>query len=207
MLGLRLLQRRRENKPINPKFLAWVTVSILVIFLFIRFFDWIDEAPRSLLPPAVTVLDDVSAINAIVPLPTETFGAELYTVGIYQITTGEIPEGTVAVVYTKDDGRFVEIDYLPGITSTQYLATHLYPTQEVTLDQEREVWIQTVDNHPRCIDYEDDLPNRCEISRHLIADLGERLLLIAADGDHATDGELIEMAKSIMFPVDAKNGE
>lgn len=200
MLALRLLRRRRDEQPTNLKFLLWVAIAILAVFLFLRFFDWIDDEERSLLPvtEALIILDDLEALDAIAPLPTNTFGAELYTAGIYRSTIGEIPEGAVVVVYVKDDWRFVEIDYLPGIESTQYLATHLYPTQEIKLDQERSVWIQTVDNNPRCIDYEDHIPNRCEISRHLIADLGDRLLLIAADGSHPTDGELIEMARSIL---------
>ncbi len=200
MLALRLLKRNREEKPVNLKFLAWIAVAILAAFIFMRFLAWIDDSPRSLLPhtPSLAVLDDLISLHAIVPLPSQTFEAELYTAGFYTSSIGEITEGTVATVYTKSNWRFVEIDYLPGRTSVEYLATHIYPTQEVKLDQTRSVWIQTIDERPRCIDYEDGLPNRCEISRHLIADLDGRLLLIAADGNHATDGELIEIARSIL---------
>ena len=200
MLALRLLRRNRKEKPVNLKYLAWVAIAILAVFLFLRFFDWIDDTQRSLLPqtPALAILDDLSSLENIVPLPAQTFGAELSIAGLYTLDTGEFSEGTVVVVFVKDDWRFVEIDYFPSLTATEYLATHIYPTQEIKLDQERTVWLQTIDNSPRCIDYEDDVPNRCEISRHLIADLDGRLLLIAADGDHATDGELIEMARSIL---------
>lgn len=200
MLALRLLRRRREEQPVNFKYLAWVAVAILAVFLFLRFLDWIDDTKRSLLPLTtnLTILDDPSALDAIVPLPTETFGAELYTAGIYRSTIGEVPEGAVVAVYVKDNWRFVEIDYMPGRHSTEYLATHIYPTQEIKLDQARSAWIQTVDSNPRCIDYEDDIPNRCEISRHLIVDLDNRLLLIAADGDHPSNGELIELARSVI---------
>lgn len=200
MLALRLLRRHRKEHSANLKFLAWVAIAILIVFLFLRFFDWIDDTKRSLLPQttSLTILDDSSTLDAIVPLPTVTFDAELYTAGIYRQTVDEILKGTVVVVYVKDDWRFVEIDYFPNLASTEYLATHIYPTQEIKLDQARTVWIQTVDYNPRCIDYKDDVPNRCEISRHLIADLDDRLLLIAADGDHPTDGELIELARSII---------
>lgn len=200
MLALRLLRRRRTEQPVNLKYLAWVAIAILAVFLFLRFFDWIDDTKRSLLPQttSLTILNDPSVLDTIVPLPTQTFDAELYTAGIYRQTVGEIPEGTVLIVYVKNYWRFVEVDYLPERHSTEYLATHIYPTQEIKLDQERSVWIQTLDSNPRCIDYEDDVPNRCEISRHLVADQGDRLLLIAADGDHPTDGELIEMARSII---------
>jgi hypothetical protein len=60
----------------------------------------------------------------------------------------------------------------------------------------------TVDNNTRCIDYEDTIPNRCEISRNLIFDTPSRMILIAADGTHATDGELIEIARSIIQNTD-----
>ncbi|KKW32646.1 MAG: hypothetical protein UY76_C0021G0017 [Candidatus Uhrbacteria bacterium GW2011_GWA2_52_8d] len=209
MLGTRLLfRKRREEKPVNLKFLAWIAVAILVVFVFMRFFQWIDDAQRSLLPQteSLAILDDLTSLNAIIDLPTQTFGAELYTAGIYTSSIGEIPEGSIVTVYTKDAWRFVEIDYFPGVNSAEYLATHIYPTQEVKLDQETSVWIQTLDDRPRCIDYEDGLPNRCEITRHLIAQLENHLLLIAADGDHPTDGELIEMARSIMF-FDDESGE
>ena len=200
MLALRLLRRNRKEKPVNLKYLAWVAIAILAVFLFLRFFDWNDDTQRSLLPQtsSLAILDDLSSLENIVPLPAQTFGAELSIAGLYTLDTGEFSEGTVVVVFVKDDWRFVEIDYFPSLTATEYLATHIYPTQEIKLDQERTVWLQTIDNSPRCIDYEDDVPNRCEISRHLIADLDGRLLLIAADGDHATDGELIEMARSIL---------
>ncbi|MBI4435125.1 hypothetical protein HY630_00490 [Candidatus Uhrbacteria bacterium] len=200
MLSLRLLRRRREVKPVNFKFLAWIAAAILVTFVLLRFFQWIDDTQRSLLPQTsnLAILDDLESLNAIVQLPSQTFDAALYTAGIYTSASNEIPKGSVTVVYVKDNWRFVEIDYFPGLNATEYLATHIYSTQEIKLDQETSIWIQVVDDRPRCIDYEDGIPNRCEISRHLIASLGERLLLIAADGDHPTDGELIEMARSII---------
>ena len=198
MLALKLLRRRRKEHPPNLKFLAFVAIAIIAIFLFLRFFEWIDDSQRSLLPATVTLLEGAHSLSGVVPLPEQIFNAELFAVGIYTAPVDEIPQGTIVVVYTRNDWRFVEIDYLPERDSTQYLATHIYPTQEIKIDEAHTVWIQTVDERPRCIDYEDDLPNRCEISRHLIADLNGRLLLIAADGDHPTDGELVEMAKSIM---------
>jgi hypothetical protein len=203
MLTLGSLRQRRDEHPSHLTLLTWIVIAILAVFLCIRFFDWINDEPRSLLPvtEALVILDDLEALKTIAPLPTSILDAELYTAGIYRVRFGEIPEGSVSVVYVKNGWRFVEIQYLPGISSTQYLATHRYPTQEIKLDQTHSLWIQRVDDNPRCIDYEDDAPNRCEISRHLIGELGERLLLIAADGERATDGELIELARSIIDGV------
>jgi hypothetical protein len=195
MIGFRLLRRRRNDKPVNPKILIWLAIAVAASFLFLQFWNWIEDQERTLLPAAASLIESV---DNLVPLPTETFGASIYATGLYTSSSGEIPQGTVAVVYVRDDWRFVEIDYLPNLVAQTYLNTHFYPTQEVKLDQETSVWIQTIDDRPRCIDYEDDVPNRCEISRQLIAQLDDRLLLIAADGDHPTDGEMIELARSII---------
>ena len=104
----------------NLKYLAWVAIAILAVFLFLRFFDWIDDTQRSLLPQtsALAILDDLSSLENIVPLPAQTFGAELSIAGLYTLDTGEFSEGTVVVVFVKDDWRFVEIDYFPSLTAT-----------------------------------------------------------------------------------------
>lgn len=173
---------------------------MVILFTMLRLWQWLDDTPRSLLPEVsgLALLEDYTQVTNLIPLPTDTFGAELSVVGLYSSAVNDIPAGTISIVYVRDDWRYVEIDYLPTMTVEAYLVSHIHPTQEVKLDQEQSVWIQTVDDRPRCIDYEDELPNRCEISRYLIAQLDNRLLLIAADGDHPTDGELIEMARSIV---------
>lgn len=195
MFLLRARRIRRDEQPPNAKLLLWLLVAILVAFLLLRFWSWLNPAQRSLLPTAATPVQDVATL---VPVPAQTFGADLYAVGLYTRSVEGFPRGTLTVIYVRDGWRFVEIDYLPDLVAETYLATHPAPTQEIKLDQERSVWIQTIDTHPRCINYDDDLPNRCEISRHLITDLDDRLLLIAADGTNATDGELIEMTRSIL---------
>ena len=55
------------------------------------------------------------------------------------------------------------------------------------------------------IDYEDDTPNRCEISQQLIFELDSHLVVIAIDGKSATQGEVLEIARSILS-VDDEEG-
>ncbi|NQV90140.1 hypothetical protein HQ487_01900 [Candidatus Uhrbacteria bacterium] len=205
MPAISLLFRKRntEPAPVNKKVLLFLVVAILGCVILLQYLNWTHENERSLLPnvTGLTILEDLSPLPNLVPVPSKTFGAELYQAGLYTMTVREFPEGTFALVYIKNNTRFVEIDYLPKLTTETYLSTHIYPTQEVVLDADHSLYIQTIDTQPRCIDYEDTVPNRCEISRMLIADLPNHLLLIAADGTHATDGELIEMARSIVVPT------
>lgn len=195
-----LRKKPEDNSPTDIKLFLWLIIIILSVFLFINFFTWLNPPQRSLLPQAdgLTILEQTDDVAKLVSLPTQTLDSTLYAAGLYTREISEFPKGTVSVVYVKNDWRFVEIDFLPNRTSQEYLATHIYPTQEIVLDNKNSLWILTIDSQPRCIDYEDDVPNRCEISRHLITDLEDRLLLIAADGEQATNGELIEMAKSII---------
>jgi hypothetical protein len=204
MLATRLLFRKQhENQPTSGQFLAWIAVAIIVVFIGMKFFAWIQDTPRSLLPTDrhFTLLDDLSSLGAIITLPTQTFEAELYTAGIAPSFDPSTNNSSVVAVYVRDDSRFVELDYLAGVSADTYRSTHIYPTQEIQLDSETTIWIQTIDKRPRCIDYEDDLPNQCEFSRQLIMELPHWLVLINADGTHATDGELIEMARSILMPI------
>ncbi|MDG1950202.1 MAG: hypothetical protein P8J32_05325 [bacterium] len=166
-----------------------------------QFIVWQTNEERTLITqtPGLVTFKTADDISATVILPTETFGAQVHTSGLYTQSTDTFPKGTIAVIYTRNDWRFVEIDYLPEISAEEYTLTHLFlDLQEVTLTQEYNGWMATIDKNTRCIDYEDDIPNRCEISRKLIFDTPSRMIIIAADGSHATDGELIEMAKSII---------
>jgi len=184
--------------------LILLVVAIVATMLFLRFFTFTKRTERSLLAPVpgLVVLEDLSAVQALVPIPTQTFGADLYLSALYTQTSDLIPKGTVSLVYTKGNARFIEIDYIPNISIKEYLATHLYPTEEIHLTQTKLAWMLTIDSHPRCIDYEDNIPNRCEISHYLLTESDDRLILIAADGDHPTTGEMIEIAKDLTGNVD-----
>lgn len=184
----------------HPRLLVLLAVVIAIAVVLLRFLSWLDRDERSLLTqvPGLVMFEDVGRIREMVPMPTNTFEAELYTAGMYTQMTNVFPQDTIALVYVKNDWRFVEIDYIPSMNTQSYLATHVFPKNEIKLTDDQSAWILTIDSRPRCIDYKDEVPNRCEISRHLITDLDDRLLLIAADGDHVSDGEMIEMAREIV---------
>src|SRR3989339_1445748 len=183
----------------NKKILLFLTVAILGMVILLRFLGWISSDERSLLPnvPGLALLEDSTSLVHTIPLPSQPFGADLFTAGLYTQTQGVFPKGTIVLVYTKNNNRFVEIDYLPHVNLQEYLSSFTYPREEIHLTKDQSVWMLTIDTKPRCIDYEDDIPNRCEISKQLIFELDGRLVVIAIDGKSATQGEVLEIAKSI----------
>ena len=154
----------------------------------------------------MAVLEDTTRVFQTISPPSQTFGADLFATGLYTQTQGVFPKGTIVLVYTKNNNRFVEIDYLPQVNAQEYLASFIYPREEIHLTKEQSVWIMTIDTKPRCIDYEDEIPNRCEISQQLIFEHNDRLVVIAVDGKQATQGEVLEMARSILS-VDGGMGQ
>ena len=182
-------------------------MAILGMVILLRFLGWISSDERSLLPavPGLALLEDTTSLVHTISLPSQTFGAELFTAGLYTQTQGVFPKGTIVLVYTKNDNRFVEIDYLPQSNAQEYLASFIYPREEIHLTKDQSAWMLTIDTKPRCIDYEDDTPNRCEISQQLIFELDSHLVVIAIDGKSATQGEVLEIARSILS-VDDEEG-
>ena len=187
---------------------CFVILIIIVILAagLINFVDWARPAkPLPLLTQAegmvqVETLEVISNYTqtSVTP-PQETFGAELYVAGIYTEVNDLLPQHTVALVYTRDNWRFIEIDYKP-ITLEEHLSTSRgFDPTEVVLTPEVTGTLITLDHTPRCIEPVDDrFPGKCEISTQLSFELDGTTITISADGTHATEGELIEIGRSII---------
>jgi len=207
MLLTRLLRRKKSNEP-RPERTRWVLflmIAILGSTVILKLVDTTIAPPRSLLTSAeglveISSLDQLTqySIETIAP-PAETFGAELFTIGVYTELNDVFTTGTVSLIYARDGSRYVEIDYLPDRTQQEQLALlSLYAQENVVLNETTSATIITRDNSPRCIKYDDGLPNKCEIGLQILFEKNGLLIMISGDGDHATQGELIEMAKSII---------
>ncbi len=205
MLARLLKRNQTTNRPERTRWVIFLVIAILASALFLRFVDWTISPPRSLLTQApglvqLASVEDVITYSAIVStLPTQTFNAELYVAGVYTKTNDLFPTGTVSLIYTSNKWRAFEIDYMPGRSLEEQRAILLtYPQEEVVLDDTTSATIVARNDSPRCIDYEDDLPNKCEITVQLFFMRDDILISISADGTHSTQGELIEIAKSII---------
>lgn len=181
--------------------IGWIIVAMLSIAIIIRFFSWYSADERSLLNQAAGLVTSESAEELGVTPPPETFGSELFEIGLYTQASEIFPAGTVALVYVKGGWRFVEIDYLPGRTMEEQRATYRNFPQEEAIVGDSTFVVVTLDNRARCIDYEDKIPNRCEVTRQLLIETESHLIMISADGTHATDGELLIIGRSIISPT------
>ncbi len=205
MLLTRLLRRKKSNEPRteHTRWVLFLVIAILASTVILKLIDTTIAPARSLLAtaPGLVVLSTLDQLGdtsslAITP-PTETVGGELYVIGLYKEINNVFPTGTVSLVYVKDGWRTLEVDYLPNRTLQDQLAMlSLYPREEVTLSETTSATILTRDDSPRCIDYNDGLPNKCEITHQLLFENEGLLISLSSDGDHVTVGELIEIAKS-----------
>ncbi len=174
-----------------------IGVVILIATVIIQAVNWFTADNRSLLGDVRGLIEYENVDTFELPLPADTLGAQLYQAGQYTLSTNAFPAQTWALVYVRDDWRFVEINYLPGRTLEEHKAIHQNTRQRDVNTEGLQAVLIELDKSPRCIDYEDAVPNRCEFSRQLAFELGETLITISADGENATNGELILLAQSI----------
>ncbi|MBI4437808.1 hypothetical protein HY631_02555 [Candidatus Uhrbacteria bacterium] len=205
MLLTRLLRKKNPSAP-SPARARWVlffVIAILASAIVLRLVDTTIDPPRSLLAPApglvyLSTLEQLAATTTITP-PAQTFGAELFAIGVYEEINDVFPTGTASLVYVKDGWRAFEIDYLPGRRLDEQMALlSLYTQEDIALNETTSATLVTRDTSPRCIDFEDALPNKCEITYQILFERSGLLISLSSDGDHATVGELIEMARSIL---------
>lgn len=134
-----------------------------------------------------------------VSLPEKLFGSSLYLMGIYPSATQAWPANSVSMIFTKDDARFVEMDVLPGLTldkvSPQYAA---YPQESVVINGEQKgLFIHLRSGFDCTSPKPHTVPAMCLITNMLLFEKNGTLIHLSSDGNHITQGELLEMARSI----------
>jgi hypothetical protein len=189
--------------------LGCVIPLVIVIFLaafILKLFAWLDTPSPIPLLPSTDALMQVESIadverytNATVTEPFEIYDADLHVIGIYTEPNSYLPEGSVSLVYIRDGWRFVQIDYRPNTFIDNYEpGLKEYPYEELWLTDYHSGILATIWAFPSCLSSEvEGYPGKCEVSRQLFFELGSTLVSVSADGHHATEGELIGIAKSI----------
>lgn len=200
-----LKQKTKTNRPERTKWIIFWLIAIFSSAIILHFINWTVAPPRSLLTQTdgliqLSRIEDVSSRSPFeITLPTQTFNAQFYVAGVYSQSNDVFPTGTVSIVYARDSWRAFEIDYLPKRTiEEQRSLLSVYKQEDVALDNNVWATIFKRTSNPRCIDYEDEIPNKCEITTQLLFKHNEILVLISADGTNTTQGELIEIARSII---------
>lgn len=196
------------KKPNNDKhtgnFWLIVVAAIIVIALLLRLSQWVFPASsQSLLSDSKSAiqLSKVENISKYLdwsgPIPSQTFGSELYVIGIYLSGSTSFPKNTVTLIYTKDGYRFVEISYQPNKTINEAgVAFVNFTTQEVELAGSINGLLVDIRKKSFCRAPTENNVGICQITKKLLFEKNENLIVISSDGKHASDGELIEIARS-----------
>ncbi len=176
-------------------------IVLRIVFAFI-------PAPRpDMLPKSDGLVETASAEDAqahtVLPIviPDDLLGGEIYTLGVYTKTAGALPVGSTVIVVTKSDRRFFEIVERPSTTladvTDDYAAAS---TQPVALGSSDGVLLYLSATNVPCVSPNEkwNLPGFCEVQRILLFEANGVVYSIASDGSHATDGELITLAKDML---------
>ena len=198
MLLRRIVRRNRPDREPSLRVVGGFVLAILIVALIIRLVTWLSVSDRTLLTQAPGLVTHESIDTLEITPPNDSLESALYEIGVYTQTSDTFPIGTTSLVYVRNGWRFVEIDYLPSRSIEEQRAIYRpFHQEDVLIDGHTATFVE-LDSRPRCIDYEDGLPNKCEISKQLLFHEGEYLVLISADGNHATDGELLLLAQDIL---------
>jgi hypothetical protein len=181
---------------------------VIVTAGLLRFSEWLFPVSDPILLPeeeSMIRLTDPNDISKYVDwsgqLPKKMFGGELQVIGIYPQGTAAFSKNTVAIVFIKNGYRFVEVNYQPEKKlETERIFYGSLPTQEITLTDSIKGLLVNVLEKSYCKKPSEDTIGMCQITKVLMFENNDSLVMISADGKHASDGELIEMARSIINP-------
>lgn len=135
-------------------------------------------------------------------LPDDLLGSTVYTIGVYTKGTGTLPTGSTTIVLIKNNHRFVELVERPGIDLKRLLLDYQeYSSTDIVLETTTGKFIDIPSNHLPCVDANEkwELPGFCELTRMLVFEKDGVVYAISSDSSRATDGELITLAKDILF--------
>jgi hypothetical protein len=184
-------------------------VGILLVVAGIR---WVGNPlapqpiPLFLQTPHLLTFADLQAaqtyLHQTVVVPSKTFEADIRAVGVYPEDEYGMAAGSIFVVYEKDGWRVAEWSLQPGLSMENEILREKNAVRE-TIDVEgREAALLRIqrlitDCRPAS---EKQNVGMCQITRKIIFEKDGVLYTLAADGSGLTDGELIEMVRSVVFP-------
>lgn len=216
MLASRLLKKtveRRGGEYDPSSCVIPLAIVIVVTAILVQLIGHLREpAPVAIFPEVsgLIQLSDTADIATYTQTaftePQKTFGAMRHLIGVYTQENSLLPVGTISFVYTRDNWRFVEIDFQPNTNLQEQRALlSNYSMSDVVLDDQTTGFMVSLWNYPTCIESEvDEFPGKCEITKVLYFPIGDQVVTIGIDGYHATEGEIIEMARSMLQKT---NGE
>lgn len=162
-------------------------------------------------PPTVPIITPVSGtqllttetapalIGRSLPVPTFTAGAALHAAARFTETNASFPTGTIELVFAKDGRRLFEVLELP-ITGVEDVAKYAPGVGGM------DVKVGDVIGHvfdpgisfPACLKANEDRPLAvCQFTKRFAFTRGNVTYVVAVDGEGLSEGELIQIARSI----------
>lgn len=184
---------------IIPMFAVALILRIVFAFIPTPRPDMLLEADG--LIETATVADAQAHTAMPIAMPDDLLGGAVYTVGVYTKGAGALPVGSAVVIATKNDWRFVEIverpsTALPDVTNDYNASV----TEPVALGEAEGTLLTLSTNNIPCVSPNEKwgLPGFCEVRNILLFEKDGVVYSVAADGAHATEGELITLAKDLL---------
>jgi hypothetical protein len=180
-------------------------VIVLVTAALLRFVQWVKpDAQLPLLTETsgivrLTSLEQISSyVQTPVTPPKQLFDANLHVIGVYPTANEIFPQGTVTLVYVREGNRFVELNFRPNTTLEKELAAYAdLPKETVALTNDSDATLVRLRDQNYCKNPSEEVVGICQFTRAIVFAYQETVVLLLADGRHATDGQLIEMARSM----------
>lgn len=182
-------------------------VIVLVVAALLRFVDWVKpEASLPLLTDApglvrLTSLEQISTYTQTpVTPPKQLFDSNLHVIGVYPVANEFFPQETVTLVYVRKENRFMEVSYRPQTSLEKELALYAdLPKESIALTDEINATLVRMRDQSYCKKPSEEVIGICQFTRAMAFIYQDVVVMMFADGRHATDGELIEMARSIVM--------
>ncbi len=162
-------------------------------------------------PPAVPIIPQAAGVQTLttetapallgraLPVPTFTAGAALHTAARFTQPSEYFPTGTVEMVFAKDGRRAFELLELPLVSAADVAKyTPGVGGAEIKVAAETGHIFGSGLRYPACLPASDTSPLAvCQFTKRFAFTRGSVTYVVAVDGDALSDGELIEVARSI----------
>jgi hypothetical protein len=206
MFADNLLKNRLNIKP-NLSCATFVVLAAVIAAIGLKLAQWFLPAPEiPLLVQADGLVTSTDAQQAqataghAILMPEDLQGSDVYLFGVYTQAQESTPAGTVVVVLSKDDWRFAEVVEQPGVALDDALKAY-GPLRQEDVAIAESISGKLIDRalgYVKCVHGHDGIPGACQLTKSLVFALSDTLITISADDSHATDGELIAIARSMI---------
>lgn len=181
-----------------PMFAAAIVLRIVFAFM---------PPPRPELIPSADGLVEPETVEEArvhttmpIAMPADLLGGEVYAVGVYTRGAQTLPVGSAAVVVTRDGWRFFELVERPSTTLEDVANDYGGTPETIAVGGTDAILVTIQTNNLPCVSPNErwGLPGFCEIERILAFERNDVVYTLSADAPHATTGELISLAASLL---------